>query len=322
MPLLFAALLFLMIALILVAIFVLLGQPKHEDIIRDRLEEIDKESAFAQQSGSLNLVRDELLSTIPVFNTMLARWAWPGRLRDFISQAGMDVKPGKFVIFSAAAGLAVYEGMDIFGSSIWSAVFTGLTAMSLPFIFVAVKRARRLAAFEKAFPDVIELLARSARAGHSLASGLEIVSTDLPDPVSTEFRIVFDEQRLGLPLRDALMGLCARVPLGEIRFFVIALLVQKETGGNLAEILDNLAHVIRERFKIAGDVRVRTAQGRLTAAILISLPLILLILLHVVDASYVDELFVNRIGQIMLLGSAVMQTLGGIIIWRIVSIKV
>jgi tight adherence protein B len=118
------------------------------------------------------------------------------------------------------------------------------------------------------------------------------------------------------------MGLCARVPLGEIRFFVIALLVQKETGGNLAEILDNLAHVIRERFKIAGDVRVRTAQGRLTAAILISLPLILLILLHVVDASYVDELFVNRIGQIMLLGSAVMQTLGGIIIWRIVSIKV
>lgn len=322
MPLLFAALIFLMITLVLVGVYLVLVGREQQEIIKDRLEAIDRESAFAQQSGTLNLVRDELLSTIPVFNRILVRWAWPGRLRDFISQAGMNVKPGKFVIFSAAAGLAIYEVMDIFGSSIWSAVFTGLTAMSLPFIFVAVKRARRLAAFEKAFPDVIELLARSARAGHSLASGLEIVSTDLPDPVSTEFRIVFDEQRLGLPLRDALMGLCARVPLGEIRFFVIALLVQKETGGNLAEILDNLAHVIRERFKIAGDVRVRTAQGRLTAVVLISLPLILLILLHVVDAPYVDELFVNRIGRIMLLGSAVMQTLGGIIIWRIVSIKV
>ena len=125
-----------------------------------------------------------------------------------------------------------------------------------------------------------------------------------------------------MPLRDALLGLCERVPLVDVRLFVIALLVQKETGGNLAEILDNLAHVIRERFRIAGDVRVRTAQGRLTAIILMALPLGMLLMLHLIDPDYVNALFVNRLGQIMLIAAGVMQTLGGIIIWRIVQIKV
>ena len=179
-----------------------------------------------------------------------------------------------------------------------------------------------MAAFEKEFPEVIDLLSRSVRAGHSFASGLEIVSTDLPDPVSTEFRITFDEQRFGLPLRDALLSLCERVPLVDVRLFVIALLVQKETGGNLAEILDNLAHVIRERFRIAGEVRVRTAQGRLTAGILMALPVIMMIMLHVIDPEYVNVLFVDRMGQLMLIMAAVMQVLGAIIVWRIVKIKV
>jgi tight adherence protein B len=320
--LLFAALVFLIVTLILVGIYVLMQGPKHEDIIRNRLEAIDKGAAFHKDPRTMDLVRDELLSTIPAFNTILVRWSWPRRLRNFIGQAGMEIKPGKFVIISIAAGVATLEVVEILKSNLWMAAAAGLTAFSAPLIFVAIMRARRLAAFERAFPDVIELLARSARAGHSFASGIEIVSTDLPDPAATEFRIVFDEQRFGLPLREALMGLCERIPLGEVRLFVIALLVQRETGGNLAEILDNLSHVIRERFRIAGDVRVRTAQGRLTAVILISLPLVLLFMLHLIDPEYINELFVNRVGQIMLIVSAVMQTLGGIIIWRIVSIKV
>jgi tight adherence protein B len=179
-----------------------------------------------------------------------------------------------------------------------------------------------LTAFQKQFPEVIDLLSRSVRAGHSFSSGLEIASTDMPDPVSTELRIVFDEQRFGLPMRDALMNLCQRVPLVDVRLLVIALLVQKETGGNLAEILDSIAHVIRERFRIAGEVRVRTTQGRLTASILMALPLGMLIILHVIDPDYVNVLFVNRIGQIMLILAGVMQVLGAIIIWRIVQIKV
>ena len=179
-----------------------------------------------------------------------------------------------------------------------------------------------MAAFERQFPEVIDLLSRSVRAGHSFGSGMEIVATDLPDPVSTEFRITFDEQRFGLPLRDALLNLCERVPLVDVRLFVIALLVQKETGGNLVEILDNLAHVIRERYQIAGEVRVRTAQGRLTAGVLIALPLAMLFLLHLVNPDYIKVLFVEHLGKLMLVGAFVMQAIGAIVIWRIVTIKV
>jgi tight adherence protein B len=322
MQLLLAALVFVIVILVMAAIYVLLSGPKHGEIIRGRLEAIEKGTAHATEALSLNLLRDELMSSIPAFNKMLVRWSWPGRLRNFISQAGMEVKPGKFVLMSAAIGVATLEAIEVIYGNFLGAIVAGCAATFLPLIFITIKRARRLAAFQKGFPEVIELLARSARAGHAFTSGLEIASTDLADPLSTEFRIVFDEQRFGLPLRDALLGLCERVPLVDVRLFVIALLVQKETGGNLAEILDNLAHVIRERFRIAGDVRVRTAQGRLTAIILMALPLGMLVMLHLIDPDYVNALFVNRLGQMMLIAAGVMQTLGGIIIWRIVQIRV
>ena len=322
MELLFSALVFLIIVLIFVVVHLLVGGTKHGELVRGRLEALEKGSAFAKDSLNLNLLRDELMSNIPVFHKMLVRWSWAGRLRSFIGQAGMETKPGKFVLISAGLAVAGLEVAQIFYGYVALSIVAGAAAALLPLGFVTFKRARRMAAFQKEFPEVIELLARSARAGHSFASGLEIVSTDLPDPVATEFRIVFDEQRFGLPLREALLSLCDRVPLMDVRLFVIALLVQKETGGNLAEILDNLSHVIRERFRIAGEVRVRTAQGRLTAAILMALPVVTLILLRVLDAAYVNELFVNRMGQIMLIAAAVMQVLGGIIIWRIVQIKV
>ena len=322
MQFLFAALVFLIIILIFAGIYVFTGESKEGDIIRGRLEAIEKGAQFTKDALDLDLIRDELLSSIPTINKMLVRWSWPARLRNFIAQAGMQVKPGKIVLISAVMGLATLEGVEIFHGNFLVAVGAGVLVAFLPLIFVAIKRARRLAAFQKQFPEVIDLLSRSVRAGHSFSSGLEIVSTDLPDPVSTEFRITFDEQRFGLPLRDALLNLCERVPLVDVRLFVIALLVQKETGGNLAEILDNLAHVIRERFRIAGEVRVRTAQGRLTAGILMALPLGMLIMLHVIDPDYVNVLFVDRMGQIMLILAGVMQVLGAIIIWRIVQIKV
>jgi tight adherence protein B len=322
MQLLFTALVFLVILLILGGIFTFLGRQKEGDIITGRLEAIGTGTPYTKNPLNLDLIRDELLSSIPAFNKVLTRWSWPGRLRKFIAQAGMQVRPGKVMLVSAVLGLAAFEGTDIFYGNIWLALAVGVSAALVPLLFIAVKRARRLAAFERQFPEVIDLLSRSVRAGHSFASGLEVVAADLPDPISAEFRIVFDEQRFGLPLRDALLNLCERVPGIDVRLFVIALLVQKETGGNLVEILDNLSHVIRERFRIAGEVRIRTAQGRLTAMILIALPLIMMVLLHVLDPDYLKVLFVDRLGQLMLITAAVMQTLGAFIVWRIVKIKV
>jgi tight adherence protein B len=323
MQLLLAALVFLIIILIFAGIYVLAKEPGEGDIIRSRLEAIEKGAQYSTHALDLGLIRDEMLSSIPALNKMLVRWLWPARMRNLISQAGMQVRPGMLTLLSAVIGLATFEVTAIlYGKGWWLAVIAGVLGAFLPLIFVAIKRARRMAAFEKEFPEVIELLSRSVRAGHSFTSGMEIVATDLPAPVSTEFRITFDEQRFGLSLRDALTNLCARVPLVDVRLFVIALLVQKETGGNLAELLDNLARVIRERFKIAGEVRVRTAQGRLTAAILVALPIFMILVLQVINPNYIDLLFTDRLGQIMIITAAVMQTLGAIIIWRIVKIKV
>jgi tight adherence protein B len=322
MQLLLATLVFLVILLIFAGIFVYAGGPKEGEIIRGRLEAMEKGTAFGARTLGLGLVRDEMLSTIPVLNKVLVRWSWPARLRRFIAQAGMQVKPGKVMLLSAVMGLVTLQLIQMIYGNFWLAVMAGVAAASLPLTFLAIKRARRLAAFERQFPEVIELLSRSVRAGHSFVVGLEIVSTDLPAPVSTEFRITFDEQRFGLPLRDALMNLCDRVPLVDVRLFVIALLVQKETGGNLAWILDNLAHVMRERFRIAGEVRVRTAQGRLTAGIMVAMPVVMLLMMHTLNPSYANLLFEDHLGQFMLTLATVLQIVGAIIIWKIVKIKV
>src|ERR1035437_2240605 len=234
----------------------------------------------------------------------------------------MSVKPGKLLLISAVCGLIGYEATDLYTGNFFVAFCVAVPCFFLPLAYVFIRRSRRMSAFERQFPEAIDLLARSVRAGHSFISGMEIIATDLPTPISTEFRITFDEQRFGLPLRDALMGLCDRVPLIDVRLFVIALLVQKETGGNLVEILDNLAHVIRERFRIAGEVRVRTAQGRLTAIILMIIPVAMLGVLHVVNPDYVNLLFVNRMGKYMLAIAAGLQVIGAAVLWKIVKIKV
>lgn len=322
MQIVFFALILLIVLLIFAGIYMFARKPKEGEIIRERLEAIEKGTSFTKSTLNVGLIRDEMLSSIPVLNRVLVRWSWPGRLRNFIAQAGMKVRPGKLLLGGAVLGMAAYEAAQFFYGSVWAGMAAGIPAALLPLVFVALKRGRRMTAFDKEFPEVIELLSRSVRAGHSFTSGMEIVATDLREPAATEFRVTFDEQRYGLPLRDALMNLCERVPSVDVRLFVIALLVQKETGGNLAEILDNLAHVIRERFRIAGDIRVRTAQGRMTAGILMALPIIMLIMLHVMDPDYVNILFVDRLGQLLMITAGIMQVVGAFIVWKIVQIKV
>jgi len=292
------------------------------NIIKGRLEAIQKGGASNKPALDLNLIRDELFSSIPTLHRLLQRWTWPTRLRELGAQAGMEVRPGKLLLLGTLLGVAAFQAIDYLYGQLLLSMAVALLAASSPLGYIFFKRSRRLHAFEKGFPEVIELLSRSVRAGHSFTTGLEMVATDLPEPVSGEFRIAFDEQRFGLPLRDALLNLCARVPLLDLRLFVIALLVQKETGGNLAEILDNLAHVIRERVRIAGEVRVRTAQGRLTALILIVLPLAMLGLLWVVNPDYISLLFNDPWGVYMLSAAAALQVIGAFLLWKIVKIRV
>jgi tight adherence protein B len=244
-------------------------------------------------------------------------------LRDYLWQAGMgDVKPGRMLILSGILGLGGYVLSERLVNHLLVAIGIGLAGASLPFVYVVFKRMRRLHAFERLFPEAIDLLSRAVRAGHAFTTGLELIANELPQPVAGEFRVTFEEQNFGLPLKDALFNLAERVPVIDVRFFVIALLIQRETGGNLAEILDTLARVIRERFRILGEVRIKTAQGRLTAGILIALPPLMMLMMSIINPDYIKPLFEDPWGPYVLVTGAAMQMVGSAMLWKIVRIEV
>jgi tight adherence protein B len=311
-------------ALVLVfAIWLLVGGGSEEDIIRRRLDAV----RMAEQRGTtdaqdLHIVRDEMLSTMPALNRLLLQWSWVGGLNKFIYQAGLTVRPAKILLLSGVLGLGTYVILGfIYGQPILC-LFVGLAVAACPLAMVAYIRKRRLRSFEEHFPEALDLLGRAVRAGHAFTTGLELIATETTAPISTEFRITFEEQNLGLPLRDSLLNLTERVPLVDVRLFVTALLIQKETGGNLAEIMDELARVIRERFQIYREVNIKTAQGRLTAVILILMPLIMMAVLGVVNPKYIGVLFDDPAGRLMLLSAAGLQLFGSLILWRVVHIEV
>jgi tight adherence protein B len=192
----------------------------------------------------------------------------------------------------------------------------------VPFIVLKVKRAKRLRTFEEQFPEGLDLISRALKAGHAFATGLKMVADEMPEPVGPEFRKTFDEQNFGLPLKDALANLTVRIPLLDVRFFSTAVLIQRETGGNLSEILENLAHVVRERFKILRQVRVYTAHGRLTGYVLLGLPAFLAIALAFINPEHMQLLFTERLGHMMLGATVIMQTVGYFWIKQVVKIEV
>jgi len=294
---------------------------KGQEVVR-RLEAIESARKRGHKSLDLELLRDELLSGVPMLNRLMLRWSGATRLRRLLEQAGMQLKPGKFVLITGVLALGSYLiVLQLSRSSLLAAVL-GIAAGFVPIAVVIFKRQRRLRQFERHFPEAIDLLSRAVRAGHAFSTGMEMIGKELPEPVAGEFRRTFEEQNLGLPLREALFNLTERMPLIDVRFFVTALLIQKETGGNLAEILDNLAATIRERFKILGEVRIRTAQGRLSAGILIALPPMMLLLLRSVNPDYVKVLFEDTMGLIMMTIAVTLQIIGSVILWKIVHIEV
>jgi tight adherence protein B len=323
MALVVAGLTFLVIVLLVGAVlFFSAGGSAPDKVVAKRLDAIERSAKRGSESIELKVVRDELLSDVPALHRMLLKWKWSDKLRNFIGQAGMKVKPGRLILLSAILAVAAFLiGTRAMSNSLLGLLFVPVGGL-IPIGVIAFKRRGRLKAFEKIFPEAIDLLGRAVRAGHSFSTGLEMITTELPEPVAGEFRTTFEEQNFGLPLRDALLNLSERIPLIDVRFFVTAVLIQKDTGGNLAEILDNLAHVVRERFRILGEVRIKTAQGRLTAAILISLPPIMGVILRFMNPSYMKPLFEDPIGPWIIALAAFLQVVGSLMLWKIVNIDV
>ena len=274
-------------------------------------------------SGSAEtLVREKHEGLLPGLDRLAAGTERGSNLAVWIEQSGVQVSISALLLIAALLG-------GLFGLIAAAAmrlavgwIIGGAVGFAMPFVFLRVKRKRRLAAFEEAFPEALDLIARALKAGHAFATGLKMVADEMPEPIGPEFRKTFDEQNFGLPLKDSLANLTVRIPLLDVRFFSTAVLIQRETGGNLSEILENLAHVVRERFKILRQVRVYTAHGRLTGYVLLGLPVFLAIALMFVNPEHMELLFRERMGHMMLGATVVMQTVGYFWIKQVVKIEV
>ena len=322
MALLLSILTFLIVVTIIALIWMFVGTDANQEVVRRRMESVRKAEQRGNASLNLKLVRDEMLSSVPALHRLLMQWTWSSRLRDFVAQAGMKTKPAKLLMTSVVLGLGSYLITKMFYPQFPVALLAAIIATIIPFSVVAFKRRRRLRKFEEHFPEALDLLGRAVRAGHAFTTGLEMIAKESSEPVAGEFRASFEEQNFGLPLRDALLNMTERVPLVDVRFFVTALLIQKETGGNLAEILDGLARVIRDRFRIHREVKTRTAQGRLTAAILISLPPLMMLMLEIINPHYIHILFDDSAGPMVLAVAATMQLIGSALLWKIIHFEV
>jgi tight adherence protein B len=322
MALMIAVITFVVIALIVFLVWLIASTDSSQEVIRRRLEAVTRAEQRGGGSLGLKLLREEMLSSVPLFHQWMTRWSWFARYKIFLTQAGMKIKPAKFFLLSGVLGLAGYVLAAHMTRIPGAPIVLALVAGAMPFIVAAGKRRRRLQKFEEHFPEALDLLGRAVRAGHAFTTGLEMIGKETSEPIASEFRTTFDEQKFGMPLRDALLNLTERVPLIDVQFFVTALLVQRDTGGNLAEILDGLSRVIRDRFRLYRDVRVKTAQGKLTAGILIALPPVMAIMLMIINPGYMKVLFEDPRGVMVLALAGVNQIVGSAILWKIIHIEV
>ncbi|MBM2829155.1 MAG: Secretion protein [Actinobacteria bacterium] len=267
-------------------------------------------------------LKSELLSNVPPLHRILSSFDSALRIDMRLKQAGMEMKVGVFFLLSLggfAAGILIGTLLH------WHIAITlpvGALFFLVPGIAVNIKRRRRLEAFMRHFPEALEMFARSLRAGHSFTGAIQLVAQEMPDPVSAAFQQVFDEQNLGVPLREALAGMAQRVDSLDVKFFVTAILIQRETGGNLAEIIDKIAHVIRERFRIQGQLKVFTAQARMTGMILALLPLGVALAIYLLNPEYLKPLWIEKAGKVMIATALCMQITGALIIRKIIRIKI
>ena len=295
------------------------------------LQEQQRKRTMVQQLRSL-VNEPAGASTDPVFRAAMlqSRWLRPiiarvPQLRDaeiMLEQAGIGWTVQTLLIASLGGAVALGSMVLIVTRSVLGGLAATIFGAMLPTLYVRRRRTRRLAAFEEVLPDSIDLVGRALRAGHPLSAGFKMAADDGAEPVASELRRVFEEQRFGLPLEDSLLGMTDRVNLVDVRILVTAILIQREVGGNLAEILDNLAAVVRARFTIRRQLRVYTAQGRMTGYLLAVLPIAVFSMLYMINPVYMSILFTDPIGKILVIAAISMQLLGYLWIRKIIKIEI
>jgi tight adherence protein B len=288
-----------------------------------RLQEISSPEDLPESDGKgQGLLKSAHQGMFPALDRIVGGTTKGSAIGRWIEQSGVKTSVSTVLLMATViGGLFGFMGLMLIGHPL-AIPIVGACGFAIPFFYLNFKRGRRILKFEEDFPEALDLVARALKAGHAFVTGLKMVADEMDEPVGPEFRKTFDEQNFGLPMKDALENLSARVPSLDVRFFSTAVLIQRETGGNLSEILENLAHVVRERFKILRQVRVHTAHGRLTGYVLLALPVVLSMALMFINPDHMNLLFRERAGQFMLMTALVMQTIGYFWIRHVVKIEV
>jgi len=310
-------------AIVFVGVFLIIWGAYYVLVVRDENQMLARLQPKRKRSDLRPdvLKPEETMSTVNSLNAMLARMKVTGPVQNLLHQSGVRMNVAVYLLMTGCLGVGAFWIALMASRLIFLAVVAGLLIGAIPYIFVRFKRAKRLRKFEEQFPEAIDLVARALRAGHALPTGLGMVADELSAPVGTEFRILFDEQNFGLTLPDALRNFAGRIPVLDARFFVTAVLTQREAGGNLAEVLDNLGGVIRDRFKVKRQVQVLSAHGRITGWVLGCLPPALAVATFVLNPNHLGGLMNDPLGQRMIMVAIFLQVAGVLTIRKLVDIE-
>ena len=319
-------LVFLVSVSAIVGVFVFLSGRSEAALRRQvagRLREVSGPAATTREvAESGPLVKTVSVGALPTVEKVAKNTARGSAMQLWLEQSGLRISLSGLLLISAGVAAVVFFGGTFLGFPAIIVSAVAAVASLSPFGVVRQKRIARLRKFEEHFPEALDLMSRAVRAGHAFSAGLKMAAEEVDDPVGPEFRKAFDEQNFGLPLSESLDNLIRRVPLLDIKFFATAVLIQRDTGGNLAEILDKLAGVVRERFMILRQVRTHTAHGRLTGYVLMALPAFLAIALTFINPDHMNLLFREQIGRMLIMASVVMQVIGYVWIKQVVKIEV
>lgn len=279
-------------------------------------------SAGRHGTEAMSLLKQRSLSNVPFVERALLALPRVFMVDRLLQQAGISMTVGRFMFVTLLTALIALVVAILFRLPFVIAVLFVALAAAIPILYVARARMKRLQKFDEQLPDTLDLISRALRAGHAFPAALQMVATEATDPIASEFQITFEEINYGVSVNDAMLNLATRVPSMDLRYFIISVLLQRETGGNLSELLGNLSQLIRERFKLLGRIRVLATEGRLSAYILITLPFATAFVIYLVNSKFISLLWTDPAGLKLIWAALGMMALGAFWMWRIVKIRV
>jgi tight adherence protein B len=288
----------------------------------NRIERRLRAMSAGAATGEASLLKERLLSDTRSIERLLLRVPRIRHLDRLLLQSGLEMNVGTLMAVIGGAAFAGFILANLFAAPLPVVLLSIVVGGAIPLMYVTRRRRKRLIRMEEQLPDAMDLMGRALRVGNSLPNSIKMIADEMSDPLAAEFRVVFDEVNYGFSMHDALMNLANRVPLTDLRYFVLAVLIQRETGGNLAELLDNIAALIRARFKLMGTIRVLSAEGRLSAWVLTILPFALAGVISLINPGFLAVLWTDPAGTLLIWLCLIMMAVGIFWMRRVIRIRV